>query len=846
MLRISLRGVLAAKGRFILTSLAVVIGVGFVVASLVVTDSLRASVDDFFTDLTSEIDLTVRAESNVDGFGGVRGQISPELIDEVLATEGVEAAEVTVSGYAQLLDSDGLPLPTSGAPFLGVSWGVDPRNNLATLDEGRAPEASTEVAIDRSSSEDYGLGVGDRTTVILSDASNPEVEIVGIFTFGPSNNVLGARITAFDLDTAIDLFGGGDKVDGIDVVAQPDVEQDALAERLESVLPEGVEVVTSEEVADESGSAVAGTLDVFRNVLLGFAGVALFVSAFFIHNTLSISVGQRTRQLALLQACGATPAQIVLSVVIEALLIGVVASVLGIGFGLLLASVLEALLSSAGLNLPTQESVIAPLTLVAAAVVGIGVTVASSLIPARRAAAVLPVEGIRHGVATYRMSSVQRGWSGLLLVGLGALGVAAGVWVADGIMATVLLLVAGAIGVFAGIAQLSPVVVVPFAGAVGRPLVSLLGVVGRLAHANAVRNADRTARSAAALMIGLALVTSVFIAGTSIKATVEQSIEGTIGADFVLSTADYVGFSPVVTEEVDALAEIDAVSGVRMDQFLLEGSPRQLMAVDAQVAADLLDLGVEAGSVAALDDRSILLHRDPARDRNLTVGDTVEVEMVTGGPVELTVAGIYRDATMAGNYIIEMDLLERLNPRNELDMFAMAHVAPGVDPADARAALEAVVADHPTVRLEDRSDWQDTQLAEFDQVLVAINGLLVLALFIALLGIGNTLALSVLERTREIGLLLAVGMVPGQVRRMVVVESVMVTLFGAGLGVAVGTAFGLVITAVLPDSFVSVTVIPFGTVALIVVLAAVFGTVAGLLPARRAARLNVLDAIHSP
>lgn len=845
MLRLSLRSISASWGRFVLTSLAVVVGVGFVVASLVVTDSLSASVDEFFTDLTAGIDLTVRADSYVDDFGALRGQIPLDLVDEVRATEGVEAAEPSVSGYAQLLDRDGRPLSTDGSPFLGVSWGTDARLNLPTMEEGRAPENRNEVAIDRGSAQDLRLGLGDHTTLVLADGSDPEVEVVGIFTFGSSNNVLGARITAFDMDTALSLFSDDGGVDTVDVVAQAGVDPGALAQRLETVLPEGTEVVTSDVLAEESGSALTGIMEIFRNVLLGFAGVALFVSAFFIHNTMSISVGQRTRQLALLQAVGATPAQIVRLVVAEALLMGIVASVVGMGFGLLLASVLEALLASAGLNLPTQRSVVTPGTLVAAFVVGVGVSALSSLIPARRAAAILPVEGMRHGIATYRMSSRQRVWIGVVLLALGTVGVVAAVWAVEGVVPTILLLVVAAVGVFAGIAQLSPLVVVPVAGTVGRPLARLLGVVGRMAHANAVRNADRTARSGTALMIGLALVTSVFIAGESIKASMERSVEGSIGADFVLSTADYIGFSPTITEEVRGLEEIDAVSGVRMGQFLFEGAPRQLMAVDAEVAADLLDIGIESGSVGDLDDRSLLLHRDPARDRGLEVGDSVDVEMA-GGAVELTVAAIYSDATMVGNYVVEIDLVEELDPRNDLDVFAMAHVAPGVDHAEARAALEVVVAEHPTVRLEDRSAWQETQLAEFDQLMVAINGLLVLALFIALLGIGNTLALSVLERTREIGLLLAVGMVPGQVRRMVVVEAIMVTLFGAALGVVVGAAFGLVLTAVLPASFVSTTVIPFGTIALIVVLSAVAGTVAGLLPARRAARLDVLDAIHAP
>ena len=846
LLRISVRSILANKGRFVLTTFAVVMGVGFVVASLVVTDSLRASVDGLFDEVTSGIDVVVRAESNLDGPVPVRDQIPAHLEQELVAVDGVEVAQQSVEGYAQLLDSGGEAVGSTGSPFIGVSWGSDESIGGAALVDGRAPEGPSEVAIDRGTASDYELGVGDRTTVLLADGTDPEVQVVGIFTFGSANNVLGARITAFDLATAVDLFGTEGRVDSIDVVVSPDTSADEIIDRIRPVLPEGVEVVTAREVADESGAAVAGYLDAFRNVLLGFAGVALLVSAFFIHNTLSISVGQRTRQLALLQACGATPGQVVRSVVGEALVIGLVAAVVGSGFGLLLATLLKAGFSAAGLNLPSQGSVIAPRTLVVALVVGLVVTVAAAAIPARRAATITPVEGMRDGIVTFRLSTAQRGWSGLVLVVLGAIGIVAGVWLAGSTRATVALLVLGALGIFIGIAQLSPVAVIPAAGALGRPLMSLVGVAGRLGHANVVRNADRTARAASALTIGLAMVTTVLVAGASMKDNLITSIEGSIAADYVLSTESYIGFSPTVTEAVGDLDEIDAVSGVRMDSFLFDGDVRQLVAADSEVAATLLDLDVREGDIEDLDDRSIFLHSDPASSRNLAVGDTVEVEFAAGGPQDLTVAGIYDDATLVGNYLVDLDLLRRYNPRNDLDIFAFAHVAPGVVPADARAALEALLDDHPTVVLEDRAAWRDTQVAEFDTVLVAVNGLLLLALFIALLGIGNTLALSVLERTREIGLLRAVGMLPIQVRRMVLVESVLVTVFGAVFGVIVGVVFGLVLTAALPESLVDAAVVPYDTMLLTVVAAAACGVLAGLLPARRAARLDVLDAIHSP
>jgi putative ABC transport system permease protein len=420
-----------------------------------------------------------------------------------------------------------------------------------------------------------------------------------------------------------------------------------------------------------------------------------------------------------------------------------------------------------------------------------------------------------------------------------------GLWIAQETMAVVGLLAVGALSVFIGVAQLSPVVAVPIAGTLGRPIAPLFRVAGRLANANAVRNPDRTSKTASALMIGLALVTTVFIVGTSMKETFAASIENSVGADYVLSTDGFIGFSPAITAELADLPEIGAVTGVRFNTILIEGSSRDVSAADADTAGQLVDLDIQSGSLSDLDDHSVFLHEDPARDLGLTVGDPVTVEMATGGPQELTVAGTYADATYAGNYFIDLDLYETRYPTSDLDLFAFARLADGADPEAARQAIDDVMTAYPQVKVEDRAAFQASQEAQFDSLLIAVNGLLGLALFIALLGIANTLALSVLERTREIGLLRAVGMLRRQVREMVLAESAMVAIFGAVLGVAIGTAFGLAIALAMPPSVVTATAIPVGTIALIVGIAALCGLLAGLIPARRAARLDVLRAIAS-
>ena len=333
MLRLSLRNALDHKVRFLLTTLAVVMGVGFVVGSFVVTDSLQRSIDQLFRDITAGVDVSVRAETNLDSgqAPAARGRVPADLVEEIRQVEGVDAAEASFGGYAQLVDLEGEPLTTTGAPFIGVSWGHEDRLRPATLDEGRAPDGLGEVAIDRGTAADYGFSVGDHTTVLLADGTQPEVEIVGIFTFGEANNLLGARLTAFDVDVAAEVFGTGDEVDSIDIVAADGVPASELAARVQRVLPDGIESVTGTEVAAEGEEGIAGLMDAFRNILLGFAAVALFVSAFFINNTFSIVVGQRTRQLALLRAVGASAGQITRSVVGEALVVGALASAVGIG-----------------------------------------------------------------------------------------------------------------------------------------------------------------------------------------------------------------------------------------------------------------------------------------------------------------------------------------------------------------------------------------------------------------------------------------------------------------------------------------------------------------------------------
>ena len=849
MLRLSFRSILAHKLRFLLTTLAVVTGVAFIVGAFVVTDSLRASVNDLFANINKGVDVSVRASTPIGGGTSVglsRGRVSGDLVDVVRQVDGVAVAEGTIGGYAQVLDKNGEPLKTTGAPFLGVSWGKDDSLYPVKLEDGHKPVGPNEVAIDRASAQDAGLTVGDHTKVLLLDGTQRDVTVVGIFTFGEANNLLGARLTAFDASVAQEVFGGPGQFDSIDVRAQPGIAPADLANRIQSVLPAGTEAVTASTVRQEGENTVGGFLDVFQNILLGFAAVAVFVAAFYINNTFSIVLlGQRTRELALLRAIGATPGQVTRSVMLEATIIGATGLAFGVAFGLVIAHVLRAILSAGGFDVPSNSLVLLGRTWGAAVLVGIGVTVVAAAVPARRAARIPPIEGLREGYVVHHVSRARRTALATCVIAAGGLLVFLGLFVADGAMPILLTLGLGAIMVFLGVAQLSPVVAVPVTRILGRIVGAPFRQAGRLGRANTTRNPYRTAKTAAALMIGLALVTAVFVIGTSIKKTFASSIDKAVKADFIVSTDTNTGYSPQLTAALAALSELESVTGVRFDRLLFNGHERDVVAVDPVPSAAVVDIGVQSGSLADLGPGSIFIQKDPAKDLGLKAGDTVQVQFASGGPQQLRVAGIYSDATWAGNYLIDLATFERYYPANQLDMFTFARVAPGVDAANAKAAIEAALAPYPQVKLEDRAEFKASQEAQLNGLLIAVNGLLALALFIALMGIANTLALSVLERTREIGLLRAVGMLRRQVRQMVLTEAITVALFGAVLGVAVGMLFGIATASALPASAVKTIAVPAGTLVGIVVASAIFGTLAGLLPARRAARLDVLKAIAS-
>lgn len=843
MLRLSVRQLLAHKIRFFMTSFAVVLGVSFVVGSLVVTDTVRRSFDTLMTEVTAGVDLQVRSEAPFDeqSFTGNREPLPAALVDVISDVDGVEVAEGSVAGTAQPVGPDGEPVSTTGAPLIGTSWGDNDRLYPVTLNLGEKPDEAGEVALDQGTFEDQGFELGSTIDVLVPDGRE-SFTLVGTATFGTSNSLAGAVLTMFSPEEAQRVFASDGRYDEIVIGLEPGADRAGVQAALADVLPDGVEIVTGEEVGQEGADAFGEITDIFGNVLLGFAAVALFVSAFYIYNTFSIILGQRIRELALLRAVGATAAQIRRTVILEALLVGVVSWVIGIGTGVLTAMGLRGLLNAGGFGLPADAMVLEPATVVVALVVGVGVTLAASIIPARTAAKVSPIAALRDGVESGPRSRRLRLAVGAAMTGVGAVLVLLGLTATDGTAPTLTALGFGAILVFLGVANLSPLVAGPVARLLGAPIAKLFGEPGVLARENAARNPYRTASTASALVIGLALVTMASVVGTSVKETFAAKIDQSVMADYVISESSFAGFSPRLAEELSQAPELDAVSGIRFARFQFEGETRDVVAVNED-GGDLVDIGIRSGgTLADMGTDGIFVHEDPAGDLGLEPGDEVTVAFSATGEQTFTVTGIHADATFAGNYVISQEAYDA-NFTDVTDGVVMARAAEGVTPEAARTAVEAALVEFPQAEVDDRQEFLDAQEAQIDQILVTVNVLLLLAVVIAVLGIANTLALSVFERTRELGLLRAVGMSRRQTRRMVRWEAAIVSLFGAVLGVAVGVLFGIAASSAMPKSFLDRIAIPTGTLVGLLVLAVVAGLLAAIAPARRAGRLDVLRAI---
>ena len=847
MLHTTWKSLLGHKFRFVATALAVTLGVAFTAGTLVLTDTIRTTFDNLFANVYQGTDAVVRAKAAFEGPPGAgtqRGRVDAALVDTVRGVEGVAAAEGDVGGYARLIGKDGQALgnPATGAPALGLSWTENNALNTFTLVSGAAPSRDDEVVIDRKSARDGDINVGDTTTVLVTGPPQ-RVRIAGIARFGNADSPGGATIVAFKRAVAQRLIGEPGKYDSVSVLAASGVSQTELARRLSAVLPPGTEALTGAAITAETQSQMADAFQFFNTFMLIFAVIALLVGAFMIFNTFSITVAQRTRENGLLRALGASRRQVLGSVILEALAVGVLASALGIAAGFAVAVGLKALLTAVGLDIPTTSLVFTPATAVISVVVGVGITVLAALSPARKAAKVAPIAAMQHGVVgSTGYGSKQRVFVGVAVLGLGLAALLTGLF--RDVQQPVALVGAGALLVFFGVSILGRTVSLPLSRAIGAPLPRLRGITGELARENAMRNPKRTAASASALMIGVGVVGLITIFVSSAKASMDAAVDRAFTGDIVVDSGGgtFGGVDPGLARRVNGLPEVDSAAGLRQGVAQVAGSAVLLQSTDPRTAVELMKVDPISGSPTALGRDSIGVYKDVAEQKGLRLGDQVPVVFKDSGTRSLRLALIYGENRQAGNYLLGTQAYEA-NFTNRLDSKVLVKRAAGVSPAAALAAVKQVAQAYPGANVLDRAQFKAEQTKFLDQLLRLVYALLGLAILIALLGIANTLALSIFERTRELGLLRAVGMTRSQLRSAIRWESVIIALQGTALGLLIGLFFGWALVTALSDEGISVFRIPYASLAIVVVLAAVAGMAAAVPPSRRAAKLDVLRAV---
>jgi len=684
--------------------------------------------------------------------------------------------------------------------------------------------------------------VGDTTTVLVTGPPQ-RVRIAGIARFGNADSPGGATIVAFKRAVAQRLIGEPGKYDSVSVLAASGVSQTELARRLSAVLPPGTEALTGAAITAETQSQMADAFQFFNTFMLIFAVIALLVGAFMIFNTFSITVAQRTRENGLLRALGASRRQVLGSVILEALAVGVLASALGIAAGFAVALGLKALLTAVGLDIPTTSLVFTPATAVISVVVGVGITVLAALSPARKAAKVAPIAAMQHGVVgSTGYGSKQRVFVGVAVLGLGLAALLTGLF--RDVQQPVALVGAGALLVFFGVSILGRTVSLPLSRAIGAPLPRLRGITGELARENAMRNPKRTAASASALMIGVGVVGLITIFVSSAKASMDAAVDRAFTGDIVVDSGGgtFGGVDPGLARRVNGLPEVDSAAGLRQGVAQVAGSAVLLQSTDPRTAVELMKVDPISGSPAALGRDSIGVYKDVAEQKGLRLGDQVPVVFKDSGTRSLRLALIYGENRQAGNYLLGTQAYEA-NFTNRLDSKVLVKRAAGVSPAAALAAVKQVAQAYPGANVLDRAQFKAEQTKFLDQLLRLVYALLGLAILIALLGIANTLALSIFERTRELGLLRAVGMTRSQLRSAIRWESVIIALQGTALGLLIGLFFGWALVTALSDEGISVFRIPYASLAIVVVLAAVAGMAAAVPPSRRAAKLDVLRAV---
>jgi putative ABC transport system permease protein len=844
---VALRNLGARKLRTFLTSLAIVLGVMMVAGTYILTDTIDRSFDEIFTESNEGIDAVVQTKEVVETDDGTRPPFDATVLKDVQRTDGVaEAAGAIADPQVSIVGSDGEPLGGNGAPSLGFSTGPE-RFDPLTYVEGAPPAADDEVVIDKASADSEGFEVGDQIE-LAGKAESSTYTLAGVATLGEVDSFGGATMAILTLPEAQRITGKEGQFDQIAAAAAEGTTPDRLAANISENIPSTVEAVTGEENTQSQQDDVGEFIGFLSTALLVFAGVALFVAAFLIFNTFSITVAQRTREFAMLRTLGASRRQIIGSVVLEAFVIGLMASVLGLLAGIGFAPAIGALFDAIGIDLPSSGSVIATRTIVVSLLIGTGIAVLAALMPALRATRISPVAGLREGaVLETPRERGRRSAAGVVLTVLGLAAMLLGLF--EVLSPAGAWLGVGAVAVFIGVALLSPRLVGPMASVVGRPLERLRGVPGRIARENAIRNPGRTAITAAALMIGLALVSFVAVFAAGLRGSIDDAIDKTIAGDLYIANND--GFSDIpvrIADEVGALDGVAAASPTRYTQNEVEGisGGGYLTLVDPETATGVLTLDWEDGDdevLAELGASDAVIDEGWGADNGIGVGDTFTALTGSGTKITYTVQGTFKDDTdYFGDYVASDDNAEAYGEGRNASSI-LVDISDDADPDATRGEIETLVSERfPTVETQNQQELKDSIGEQLNTLLGVVYALLLLAVIVSLFGIVNTLALSIHERTRELGLLRAVGTSRRQVRRMVRYEAVITALIGAVLGIVLGVVFAVVVSRPLADEGFTLT-IPVGTLIALMVLAVIAGIIAAIGPARRASRLDVLEAL---
>ncbi|WP_020106273.1 ABC transporter permease [Nocardia sp. 348MFTsu5.1] len=838
MRKVSLRNLAAHKLRLVLTVLSVVLGTAFVAGSMIFTATISSAFDGIFDKVALGVDTQVSPEDS--NSSGVPDSVLTQL--ENNKTElGIAKILPTYSGPTTIAKENGKALQTGGAPSIGSAF-QPPDERLSdtesNLIEGRAPETANEVALNESSADEAGLEVGSITKVATTRGSGAPMEVTVVGILDVPGATSGFTNVQFLESTAQKLFTDGSHSQSIDLQAVPGVSPEELKSRVAGLIGDDYKLRTGDEVRQDEKDNVNQFLDVFNYILLAFAAIGLIVGTFIIYNTFSMIVAQRVRELALLRAIGASRKQVTRSVLLEAFVVGLFGALVGLAAGIGIAALLRALTASSGL--PSTSLQVGASSIIACLVVGIGVTMVSAYAPARRASKVSPVEAMRESATDGQASLKVRTIIGIVLGAIAIVLLAIGTSGEGGRAAGIVGL--GALVMIFAVVFASPALSRPVVGVLGAALARPFGKIGQLARTNAVRNPRRTAATAFALTLGLMLVAVIGTLGSTFKGTIDDAIDTGLTANLIISGQQGSGFSPLVGQSVDDVDGVESVVSFGGVLAEVDGSGVQGYSPSGDMYSVTPYEMVEGSRT--IDPDGIIVSERTSAEKGWKMGEVVEFTSYDGTVVPVTVTGVFKNNPLIDPWAMGSSAYQKLIPEAlRQDVFAAVKTVPGADVQAVSDRIEDVTSDYLTVKVQTPSEFKGQQSSQIDQMLSVLYAMLGLALVIAVLGIVNTLALSVIERKREIGMLRAIGMARAQVRRTIYIESLLIAIFGAVLGVVLGVAFGWALVRTLRYWGLGDPVLPTGLIIITLIGAALVGVAAALWPASRAAKTKPLEAI---